>query len=124
MVRRTPRSRRTYPLFPYTTLVRSREPEVHGLRALRALQASGSKARGAPNGEPVRLLDQDRAHWDRLLIRRGLAALERAEALDGADGNYALQAAIAACHARATRAEDTDWPRTVALYGTPSHTHP
>src|SRR3546814_4914372 len=88
------------------------------------LQASRSKARVAPNGEPVLLLDQDRAHWDRLLIRRGLAALERAEALGGADGNYALQAAIAACHARATRAEDTDWPRIVALYGTLAQRYP
>src|SRR3546814_15599238 len=88
------------------------------------LQASRSKARVAPNGEPVLLLDQDRAHWDRLLIRRGLAALERAEALGGADGNYALQAAIAACHARATRADDTDWPRIVALYGTLAQRYP
>ncbi|HEY9540963.1 MAG TPA: RNA polymerase sigma factor [Luteimonas sp.] len=101
-----------------------REPEVHGLLALMELQASRSKARVAPNGEPVLLLDQDRAHWDRLLIRRGLAALERAEALGGADGNYALQAAIAACHARATRAEDTDWPRIVALYGTLAQRYP
>src|SRR3546814_19304114 len=88
------------------------------------LQASRSKARVAPNGEPVLLLDQDRAHWDRLLIRRGLAALERAEALGGADGNYALQAAIAACHARATPAEDTAWPRIVALYGPLAQQYP
>ena len=101
-----------------------REPEVHGLLALMELQASRNKARVAPNGEPVLLLDQDRARWDRLLIRRGLAALERVEVLGGADGNYALQAAIAACHARATRAEDTDWPRIVALYDTLAQRHP
>src|SRR5690606_3885631 len=76
------------------------EPEVHGLLALMELQASRSKARVGPNGEPILLLDQNRARWDQLLIRRGLAALERVEVLGGADGNYALQAAIAACHAR------------------------
>ena len=79
-----------------------REPEVHGLVALMEIQASRMRARLGPGGEPVLLLDQDRARWDRLLIRRGLAALERAEALGGALGRYALQAAIAACHARAT----------------------
>jgi RNA polymerase sigma-70 factor (ECF subfamily) len=92
------------------------EPEVHGLVALMELQASRSRARVGPGGEPVLLLDQDRAHWDRLLIRRGLEALRRAEQLSGALGPYALQAAIAACHARARRAEDTDWDRIVALY--------
>jgi RNA polymerase sigma-70 factor, ECF subfamily len=93
------------------------EPEVHGLVALMEIQASRSRARVGPAGEPVLLLDQDRARWDRLLIRRGLAALERAEQLEGgALGPYALQAAIAACHACAARAEDTDWDRIVALY--------
>ena len=92
------------------------EPEVHGLVALMEIQASRSRARIGPAGEAVLLLDQDRARWDRLLIRRGLAALERAEELGGALGPYTLQAAIAACHARARRAEDTDWDRIVALY--------
>jgi predicted RNA polymerase sigma factor len=92
------------------------EPEVHGLVALMEIQASRLGARVGPSGEPVLLLDQDRARWDRLLIRRGLAALERAERLGGALGPYALQAAIAACHARATTAAETDWPRIVALY--------
>jgi len=92
------------------------EPEVHGLVALMEIQASRSRARIGPAGEPVLLLDQDRARWDQLLIRRGLAALERAEQLGGALGPYTLQAAIAACHARARRAEDTDWDRIVALY--------
>ncbi len=92
------------------------EPEVHGLVALLEIQASRSAARLKPNGEPVLLLEQDRGRWDRLLIRRGLAALERAERLGGALGPYALQAAIAACHARAATAADTDWPRIVALY--------
>jgi RNA polymerase sigma-70 factor, ECF subfamily len=92
------------------------EPEVHGLVALMELQASRSRARVGPGGEPVLLLDQERARWDRLLIRRGLVALRRAEELSGALGPYALQAAIAACHARARRAEDTDWDRIVALY--------
>ena len=94
-----------------------REPEVHGLLALMELQASRLAARVAADGEPVLLLDQDRRRWDRLLIRRGLAALDRAQALGGETGPYALQAAIAACHARAVRAADTDWPRIVALYG-------
>ncbi len=92
------------------------EPEVHGLAALMEIQASRLAARAGPSGEPVRLLDQDRSRWDRLLIRRGLAALERAEALGGALGPYALQAAIAACHARAAAPEETDWPRIAALY--------
>jgi RNA polymerase sigma-70 factor, ECF subfamily len=92
------------------------EPEVHGLVALMEIQASRSRARTGPSGEPILLPDQDRALWDRLLIRRGLAALERAQALGGALGPYALQAAIAACHARAPSAEATDWPRVVALY--------
>jgi len=92
------------------------EPEVHGLVALMEIQASRLRARMGPSGEPVLLLDQDRSRWDRLLIRRGLMALERAESLGGALGPYALQAAIAACHARATTAAETDWPRIVALY--------
>jgi len=92
------------------------EPEVHGLVALMEIQASRSRARIGPSGEPVLLLDQDRARWDWLLIGRGLAALERAERLGGALGPYALQAAIAACHARARSGDDTDWPRIAALY--------
>jgi RNA polymerase sigma-70 factor (ECF subfamily) len=92
------------------------EPEVHGLVALMEIQASRAKARIGPRGEPILLLDQDRSRWDRLLIHRGLAALARAEALGGAEGPYALQAAIAACHARATTAEETDWRRIAALY--------
>jgi RNA polymerase sigma factor (sigma-70 family) len=93
-----------------------REPEVHGLVALLEIQASRLGARTGPSGEPVLLLDQDRARWDRLQISRGLAALERAGQLGGADGPYALQAAIAACHARAVRAADTNWERIAALY--------
>jgi RNA polymerase sigma-70 factor (ECF subfamily) len=93
------------------------EPEVHGLVALMEIQASRSRARVGPSGEPILLLDQNRALWDQLFIRRGLAALERAEALDGALGPFALQAAIAACHARAMTPEDTDWARIVGLYG-------
>ena len=92
------------------------EPEVHGLAALLEIQASRSRARVRPSGEPILLPDQNRALWDQLLIRRGLAALERAERLGGARGPYALQAAIAACHARARSAADTDWPRIAALY--------
>ena len=92
------------------------EAEVHGLVALMEIQASRLRARIGPTGEPVLLLDQDRLRWDRLLINRGLAALARAEELGGADGPYALQAAIAACHARAFRAEETDWTRIAALY--------
>jgi predicted RNA polymerase sigma factor len=93
-----------------------KEPEVHGLVALMEIQASRSKARISPTGEPVLLLEQDRARWDHLLIRRGLAALDRAEKLGGALGPYGLQAAIAACHARARTADETDWPGIVALY--------
>ena len=93
------------------------EPEVHGLAALMELQASRLKARVGRDGAPVLLPDQDRRRWDRLLIRRGLAALARAEALGGAKGTYALQAAIAAGHARAPTADATDWPRIAALYG-------
>ena len=92
------------------------EPEVHGLVALMEIQASRLRARIGPSGEPVLLLDQNRARWDHLLIRRGLAALERAEALGGAQGPYALQAAIAACHGRARQAAETDWARIAALY--------
>jgi predicted RNA polymerase sigma factor len=92
------------------------EPEVHGLVALMELQASRAAARQDADGRPVLLPAQDRARWDRLLIRRGLAALERAQALGGSAGRYALQAAIAACHARAPSAEDTDWLRICALY--------
>jgi len=92
------------------------EPEVHGLVALMELQASRLHARTGPDGEPVLLLQQDRSRWDRLLIGRGLEALERAQRLGGGAGFYALQAAIAACHARALAPEDTDWNRIVALY--------
>jgi RNA polymerase sigma factor (sigma-70 family) len=94
-----------------------REAEVHGLVALMEIQASRARARRGPKGEPVLLLDQDRGRWDQILIRRGLAALERAEALGGAPGPYVLQAAIAACHARARTAAETDWARIVGLYG-------
>jgi len=92
------------------------EPEVLGLVALMEIQSSRSPARVGPSGEPILLLDQDRGRWDHLLIRRGLAALERAEALGGGYGPYALQAAIAACHARARTPDETDWTRIVALY--------
>jgi RNA polymerase sigma-70 factor (ECF subfamily) len=92
------------------------EPEVHGLVALMEIQASRSRARVGPTGEPILLLEQNRAQWDQLLIHRGLAALERAEKVGTAFGPYAIQAAIAACHARAVTAEDTEWPRIVALY--------
>jgi len=92
------------------------EPEVHGLVALMEIQASRAQARVGPSGEPVLLFDQNRAQWDQLLIRRGLTALERAEQLGRALGPYALQAAIAACHARARTPEETDWERIVALY--------
>src|SRR5207249_5469291 len=91
-------------------------PEVHGLVALMEIQASRLRARVGPSGEPILLLDQDRARWDHLLVRRGLAALERAEELGGSLGPYALQAAIAACHARAPTPEQTDWTRITALY--------
>ena len=93
-----------------------KEPEVHGLVGLMEIQASRVGARVGPSGEPVLLLEQDRARWDHVLIRRGLAALERAEQLGGALGPYALQAAIAACHARARTPEETDWARIAALY--------
>jgi RNA polymerase sigma-70 factor, ECF subfamily len=93
-----------------------KEPEVHGLVGLMEIQASRSRARVGPSGEPVLLLDQDRGRWDYVLIGRGLAALARAEELGGALGPYALQAAIAACHARARAPEDTDWERIAALY--------
>jgi RNA polymerase sigma factor (sigma-70 family) len=92
------------------------EPEVHGLVALMEIQASRLRARVGPSGEPVLLLDQDRGRWDHMLIRRGLAALERAESLGGPPGPYTLQAAIAACHARARVADETDWGRIAALY--------
>jgi len=92
------------------------EPEVHGLVALMEIQASRLRARTGPSGEPILLLDQDRGRWDQLLIRRGLAALARAEQLGGARGPYALQAAIVACHARARTGDETDWERIVALY--------
>ncbi len=93
------------------------EPEAHGLVALMELHASRSAARAGPSGEPILLLDQNRGRWDHLLIQRGLAALARAEALGGARGPYALQAAISACHARARNPEETDWARIAALYG-------
>jgi RNA polymerase sigma-70 factor (ECF subfamily) len=104
----------------------AQEPEVHGLVALMEIQASRSKARVGPSGEPILLFEQNRAHWDQLLIRRGLAALDRAEKLlakkqlaeklGDARGSYVLQAEIAACHARAHAPEETDWPRIVTLY--------
>jgi RNA polymerase sigma factor (sigma-70 family) len=92
------------------------EPEVHGLVALMELQASRMRARTGPDGEPVLLLDQDRARWDHVLVGRGLAALRRAEQAGAGLGPYGLQAAIAACHARARTAEETDWVRIAALY--------
>ena len=94
-----------------------KEPEVHGLVALMEIQASRTAARTGPAGEPVLLLEQNRARWDQLLIRRGLASIERAAALEGTAGPYLLQALIAACHARARTAEETDWERIAALYG-------
>jgi RNA polymerase sigma factor (sigma-70 family) len=94
------------------------EPEVLGLLSLMEIQASRLNARVAPDGSPILLTEQNRAHWDQLLIRRGLAALQRAEALGGANGPYALQAALAACHARARKAEDTDWQKIAGLYDT------
>ncbi|MET0192589.1 MAG: DUF6596 domain-containing protein, partial [Hyphomicrobiaceae bacterium] len=104
------------------------EPEVHGLVALMEIQASRLKARTSPSGEPILLLDQNRARWDQLLIRRGLAALVQAEVQAKSTGEplgpYALQAAIAACHARARTAEDTDWARIVGLYGALSEITP
>jgi RNA polymerase sigma factor (sigma-70 family) len=101
-----------------------REPEVHGLAALMEIQASRTGARRGPGGEPILLLDQDRGRWDPLLIVRGLRALERAEALPGPLGPYCLQAAIAACHARAIRAEETDWVKIAALYETLAQIQP
>ncbi|HEX6628828.1 MAG TPA: DUF6596 domain-containing protein, partial [Gemmatimonadaceae bacterium] len=92
------------------------EPEVHGLVALMEIQASRLRARTGPKGEPILLLEQDRGRWDQLLIRRGLTALARGEQLGGERGPYVLQAAIAACHARARTADETDWERIVALY--------
>jgi predicted RNA polymerase sigma factor len=92
------------------------EPEVHGLVALMEIQASRSRARVGPSGEPILLLDQERSRWDQLLIRRGLEALDRAEKLTSARGKYTLQAAIAACHARARTPAETNWPLIVALY--------
>lgn len=100
------------------------EPEVHGLLALMELQASRMAARTDAEGRPILLADQDRGRWDPLLIRRGLAALERAQKLGGERGVYALQAAIAACHARVRRSEDTDWKRIAALYGTLAEVSP
>src|SRR5437764_1664123 len=92
------------------------EPEVHGLVALMEIQASRTAARTGPAGEPILLLDQDRTRWNQLLIHRGLAALARAEKLGGKPGPYTLQAAIAACHARARTADQTDWERILSLY--------
>src|SRR5207247_280128 len=92
------------------------EPEAHGLVALLEIQSSRLRARAGPSGEVVRLFDQNRALWDQLLIRRGLAALDRAEKLGGAPGPYVLQAAIAACHAPARAAADTDWARIAEVY--------
>jgi predicted RNA polymerase sigma factor len=92
------------------------EPEVHGLVALMEIQASRLKARTDPSGEPILLFNQDRGKWDQLLIHRGLLALERAEKLKSTRGPYTIQAAIAACHARARRPEETDWARIVSLY--------
>jgi predicted RNA polymerase sigma factor len=100
------------------------EPEVHGLVALMEIQASRSKARVDASGEPVLLLDQDRGQWDQLLIHRGLEALSRAEELGGANGWYALQAGIAACHARARTPEETDWRRMTGLYTALSEVRP
>jgi RNA polymerase sigma factor (sigma-70 family) len=100
------------------------QAEVHGLVALMEIQASRSRARVGPGGEPILLLDQNRAQWDQLLIRRGLAALERVERLGTVAGPYAIQAAIAACHARALTPDDTDWPRIATLYAALAHVTP
>ena len=100
------------------------EAEVHGLVALMEIQASRLRARTDPSGAPVLLLDQDRSRWDQLLIQRGFAALLRARQAGGGMGPYALQAAIAACHARAASADQTDWEAIAALYGTLSRTNP
>ncbi|MCA1581742.1 MAG: RNA polymerase subunit sigma-24, partial [Acidobacteria bacterium] len=101
-----------------------REPEVHGLVALMEIQASRSRARVGPSGEPILLLEQDRSRWDQLLIRRGLVALERVEALGGASGPYALQAAIAACHGRARTPAETHWGRIAEFYDALARTEP
>jgi RNA polymerase sigma factor (sigma-70 family) len=100
------------------------EPEVHGLAALLEIQASRSKARTRRDGTPVLLLDQDRSRWDWMLVGRGLAALDRAERIGAALGPYALQASIAACHARARTADKTDWPQIAALYDALAHLVP
>nr|WP_131759980.1 RNA polymerase sigma factor [Actinomadura fibrosa] len=100
------------------------EPEVHGLVALMEIQASRTRARIGPSGEPVPLLEQDRGRWDRLLIRRGFAALLRAKEIGAPPGPYVLQAAIAACHAQAAGPEDTDWAQIAALYGVLARTAP
>jgi predicted RNA polymerase sigma factor len=100
------------------------EPEVHGLQALLEIQASRTRARRGPEGEPVLLEQQDRSQWDQLLILRGLAALDRAEATGRAVGPYVLQAAIAACHARARRPQDTDWTRIAELYDVVAEAYP
>jgi RNA polymerase sigma-70 factor (ECF subfamily) len=100
------------------------QAEVHGLVGLMEIQASRSRARVGPGGEPILLLDQNRAQWDQLLIRRGLAALERVERLGVVPGPYAIQAAIAACHARALTPDDTDWPRIASLYAALAHVTP
>jgi RNA polymerase sigma factor (sigma-70 family) len=100
------------------------EPEVHGLQALLEIQASRTRARRGPDGDPVLLEAQDRRQWDQLLIRRGLAALDRAEATGRAVGPYVLQAAIAACHGRARRPEDTDWVRIAELYDVVGEAYP
>jgi RNA polymerase sigma-70 factor (ECF subfamily) len=102
----------------------ARLSSVHGLVALMEIQASRSAARIGPSGEPILLLEQNRGRWDQMLIRRGLAALERAEQLGGVQGPYALQAAIAACHARATTPEETNWTRIAALYDVLAHVAP
>jgi RNA polymerase sigma-70 factor (ECF subfamily) len=99
------------------TSLMPKEPEVHGLVALMEIQASRARARSGPKGEPVLLLEQDRGLWDQLLIRRGLAGLERVRVLGGEKGMYALQAAIAACHAHARKAAETDWVKIAELYG-------
>lgn len=101
-----------------------REAEIHGLVALMEIQASRLPARVGPTGDPILLPDQNRGKWDQLLIRRGLAALDRAERLGGTPGPYVLQAAIASCHARARRAEDTDWERIASLYGELTRVNP
>ncbi len=100
------------------------EPEVHALVALMEIQASRTRARTGPDGQPILLLDQNRALWDQMLIRRGLAALNRSQQSGRSSGPYALQAAIAACHARARVAEETDWPQIARLYAALAHVTP